>query len=61
MIATLSAATAVADSFLRLADPAGAGDGPGAAGASGRELWGLGAIAGLLRTAAGVSGELSIR
>ena len=37
----------------RIPDPAGAGDGPRAAGASGRDLWGLGAIAGLLRTAAG--------
>ena len=50
-----AAATAVADFFLRLANPgpAGAGDGPRAAGASGRDLWGRRAIAGLLRTAAG--------
>ena len=39
--------------FGEFPDPAGAGDGPRAAGASGRDLWGLGAIAGLLRTAAG--------
>ena len=37
----------------RIPDPAGAGDGPRAAGATGRDQWGLGAIAGLLRTAAG--------
>ena len=50
-----AAATAVADSFCvwRIPEPAGAGDGPRAAGASGRDLWGRGAIAGLLRTAAG--------
>ncbi len=50
-----AAATAVADLFFvwRIPDPAGAGDGPRAAGASGRDLWGRRAIAGLLRTAAG--------
>src|SRR5580693_448260 len=37
----------------RIPDPAGAGDGPGAAGASGRDLRGRRSIAGLLRTAAG--------
>ena len=44
----------------RIPDPAGAGDGPRAAGASGRDLWGLGAIAGLLRTAVGVSQACSL-
>ena len=37
----------------RIPEPAGAGEGPRAAGASGRDLWGRHAIAGLLRTAAG--------
>ena len=59
-LAAAAPATAVADFFLRLANPgAGWSRGWTSGCRSGRDLWGLGAIAGLLRTAAGVSGVLS--